>query len=313
MRGLSISTAYWTLREPAPAGDAIAEGCLRLGLQALELDYRLTREQLRRLEARLGRDGIAVSSVHDPFPRPKHVPAASADEAAARFSSLDAEERKAALRQASEGLAHAEGLGAGTLVLHLGEVVLDPALDPRRLEAMVRQGAKETAAYEEAKAEVLAARRAASPRHVDAVLSSLDRLASEALSRGVRLGLENRYHPEQIPNLDELALLFAELEGAPLGYWHDTGHASAWATLGLLASPTEALERFGSRLAGLHLHDADGLEDHRAPGQGSLDFAAVSPWVPEGAALVLEVHPKVDEAAVAASQGVLARAGFRLP
>ncbi len=313
MSGLSISTAYWTLREPAPPGGAIAEGCLRLGLQALELDYRVTREQFRQLEARLVRDGIRVSSIHHPFPRPAHVPAASAHEDGARFSSLDAGERRAAVRQAGEGLAHAEGLGAGTLVLHLGEVVLDPGVDPRALATMVRQGARDTAPYEHAKDEVLAARRAAAPRHVDAVLSSLDRLASEALRRGVRLGLENRYHPEQIPTLDELAFLFAELAGAPLAYWHDTGHASAWATLGLLASQTEPLERFGSRLAGLHLHDAEGLDDHRAPGEGTLDFAAMSPWVPEGAELVLEVHPRAEEAAVTASQGVLARAGFRLP
>lgn len=311
MSPLSISTAYWTLREPRPTGDAIAEGCLRLGLRSLELDYRVSRGQLRQLRGRLGPSGLGVSSIHHPFPCPDGVPPSRADEMGPRFSSLDAEERRAAVKQAGEGLAHAEGFGAGALVLHLGDVAMDSGPDPRSLEAMARAGRRETPAYEEAKAAVLEARRAAARRHVDAVLSSLDRLASEALRRGVRLGLENRYHAEQIPDLDELDLLFRTLDGAPLAYWHDTGHAAAGAALGLLASPTEPLERFGSRLAGLHLHDAEGLDDHRAPGEGSVDFAAVAGRVPEGAALVLELHPGAGEAAARGAAGVLARAGFR--
>ena len=80
--------------------------------------------------------------------------------------------------------------------------------------------------------------------------------------------------------------------------------------MGILGDQVEPLERFRDRLLGFHLHDARGLDDHLAPGEGQLDFARFAPYAGDGVALVLEVHPKSAPAAVAEARGALAAAGF---
>lgn len=67
----------------------------------------------------------------------------------------------------------------------------------------------------------------------------------------------------------------------------DTGHAhvNSW-------DLPKVIEHFGSRLAGVHLHDNDGLTDQHLPvGEGSIDwppvFAALKKWAPQ-TRLILE-------------------------
>jgi len=43
----------------------------------------------------------------------------------------------------------------------------------------------------------------------------------------VLLGLENRYHDHELPGPDDFKVIFDKFKGAPVGYWHDTGHAHA--------------------------------------------------------------------------------------
>jgi sugar phosphate isomerase/epimerase len=203
-------------------------------------------------------------------------------------------------------------LGAGAAVFHTGAVVLEEGLDPRGLNRLVREGKRETPAYEELRQRVAASRQSRAPRHLDTLLSSLDRLAGEAARRRLVLGIENRYHPEQIPTVEELESIFRALAGAPLGYWHDTGHAASLVTLGFLESQTAPLEAFRGHIAGFHLHDAMGLDDHLSPGEGDLDFAALAPFVTAEARLVLETHPPSPPEAVARAAERLAEAGIPL-
>ena len=66
----ALSTAYFTLRETELSGEAIVREALGLGFRKLELDYRLSKAQLRTLEPLVGRGEVEVVSVHHPFPRP---------------------------------------------------------------------------------------------------------------------------------------------------------------------------------------------------------------------------------------------------
>ncbi|MBI5016100.1 MAG: TIM barrel protein [Deltaproteobacteria bacterium] len=307
---LALSTAYFTLRDVDPSGDEIVRGTLDLGLSALELDYRVTAAQMKEIRPFLTRDELRVVSVHHPFPRRPELSPLDAHVDRARLSAVDEDERRAAVRIGTETLARAADVGAGAVVLHLGDVELGDEIDPRELSRFVRAGKRETGEYEDLRARVAARRRSRAPSHVDAVLRSLDRLAEEAVRRDVCLGLENRYHPEQIPDRDELTTIFRELAGAPLGYWHDTGHAASLVALGFLEQPTELAEAFQARLLGLHLHDAIGLDDHKAPGQGEVDFAALASLSAAETRLVLEVHPPAAPQAVREATGVLADAGF---
>ena len=123
--------------------------------------------------------------------------------------------------------------------------------------------------------------------------ASVNEVLAIAAEKGVRLGLENREGFTELP-LDEdypgfLAGFPAE---APVGYWHDTGHADLKQTMGLLDHRAH-LEKMAPRLTGFHLHDvdADG-HDHQAVGSGGIDFKMVSSfWRPEHL-LVLELSPR---------------------
>jgi len=123
---------------------------------------------------------------------------------------------------------------------------------------------------------------------LDAVSFSLERLAARAQALGVILGLENRFHAFQIPDLGELGLLLERFAGAPLGLWYDCGHARVQELAGL-SRAADWLEAHGSTLAGCHLHDAQGAGDHIPPGSGELDWPALTRALAHAPLKVLEV------------------------
>jgi sugar phosphate isomerase/epimerase len=87
--------------------------------------------------------------------------------------------------------------------------------------------------------------------------------------------------------------------GPAVGYWHDVGHAFRLEALGFW--PQEAwLQRFATRLVGVHLHDSIGMEDHRPPGQGRAPFGLISSFLPGQCLRVFEVKDTYSGEAVAA-------------
>ncbi len=130
------------------------------------------------------------------------------------------------------------------------------------------------------------------PRQMDILLASLERLVSVAEKQGVLLGLENRYHYHELPGLDDFRVIFEKFKGAPIGYWHDTGHAHANEILGLI--PKKALlQNYADQLIGVHLHDAVDLDDHIVPGSGEIDFEALKPFLKADTIKVIELKPGI--------------------
>ena len=131
------------------------------------------------------------------------------------------------------------------------------------------------------------------------MFASLDHLVPVAEKQGVLLGLENRYHYHELPGLDDFRLIFDHFKGAPIGYWHDTGHAHANETLGLIASDSLLLS-YAHQLIGVHLHDAIGIDDHIPPGSGEIDFAALKPFLKADTIKVIELKPGIETSEVKA-------------
>jgi hypothetical protein len=68
------------------------------------------------------------------------------------------------------------------------------------------------------------------------------------------------------------------------------GHAEVFQRLGLENHLT-LLEKFHSRLIGVHLHDIINLmEDHKAPLAGTFDFSILKPYVRPETLKVIEAH-----------------------
>ena len=111
------------------------------------------------------------------------------------------------------------------------------------------------------------------------------------------MGLENRFHYDELPTLNDYELIFTELDGAPLGYWHDTGHAHVNEQLTIVPAGN-LLRNYVDKLIGVHLHDAIGLEDHLAPGTGEIDFKPLKSCLKPGTLKVAELKPQMSEAEV---------------
>lgn len=302
---LGISTCWW--QDRVGGADDILSHAQALGFTGIELDYRMTRPAYERMKPALRRS-LPVLSVHNIFPVPEELGIEPGIADHFLLSSLDPDERGLAVRYGVRTIQEAHEVEAKAVVFHLGRVDME---DPTpRLRGFYESGkgmdTKEACAFLEEQGRIRKEKR---QRNLDAVLFSLDRLNKEAEKYAVFLGVENRYHFHEIPDLDEIGLILDLFRGGSLRYWHDVGHASVLENLGVLEKK-ELLNKYQHDMIGMHIHDAKGLEDHLAPGQGEVDFREISSFLTEGQIKVLEVHPKVDEGRLREGLSVLGRAGI---
>jgi len=302
---LGISSVYFS--KQIDDGAKLLDELAALEFDGIELEYRVRPETLRQMGRRPGRE-IPVFSVHAFFPNPVAAGEHGSGSNAFLFSSPDRRERETAVRHGIATLEAAERLGARAVVLHLGRVPVEQELvaDYRRLESVAGPPTPEL--LESVRA-VLAARERLREPHLDAVLRSVDRLNREALRRGLLLGLENRFHPHEIPLHDEAGLILREFDGGAVRYWHDVGHALHHQRLGI-GTQEAWLESYGTRLAGAHLHDIRGGQDHLAPGTGEADFAAILRHLPTDAIKILEIRPSVPRGELIAARDFLRPLGY---
>ncbi len=248
---------------------------------------------------------LPVSSLHAPTPL-RLLPDGRGN-GEANLASLDEDERRAAVAETKRTVDFAAG-GALSVVIHLGGVGNEMADDERRLRVLWsggEGGSEEAAALREALRRWRAER--AGP-HLDAARRSLRELVEHAAPRGVALGVESRLHYHEIPHPREALDLLSEHAKEVAGYWHDVGHCEVQARLGLIDRHAW-LPLLGSRTIGSHLHDVDGLSDHRAPGNGDVDWSYIAQGLPRSAMRVLEVDQRQPDDKVAAAIAFLRERG----
>jgi sugar phosphate isomerase/epimerase len=129
---------------------------------------------------------------------------------------------------------------------------------------------------------MISARAETAEASFEAVRKSLLELLAYAEGKGICLGIENRYHYNEIPSPDELEKLLTLSGPDRIGFLYDVGHAEALARMGFYPHE-EWLIRFGLRIVGTHLHDMNGTTDHYAPGLGNVDFSRIAVYLPEEA------------------------------
>ena len=218
---------------------------------------------------------IKISSLHNFCPLPMGVNHAAPN--LYKFSSANPRERENAWRHTLKTIETAARVQARVVVLHLGEIEMKEYTD--KLVAMAQEGQKGTPKYEKLCAELLEKREEKKIEAVDLAGEMLGRLAAEAEKRGLKLGVENRAALEEIPLEDDFGFLMREFNRPGVGYWHDTGHAQIKENLGFISHAMH-LESLAGRLIGFHVHDVEFPgRDHRAPGRGMIDFAALKPLV----------------------------------
>jgi len=228
---------------------------------------------------------IPISSIHSPCPRvlsSRGIPVTGLS-----LSSLDKSVRMEAVSFTKKTMDLASNVSAKAIVLHMGEVPIDLSLQDK-LYKLYNKSRAQTKEYNQAKEELIHQRISQVPPYLEAARKSLQDLSEYSCQKGIMLGLETRLHFHEIPNMDEMAELLNGVQGSPVGYWHDVGHAEVQQQLGF-SLHEEWLSRFKHRMLGIHLHDVLGISDHQAPGKGNINWDMVAKYLPQGALKVCEI------------------------
>ena len=292
MLHVSLSTMWAKERFSHMAG--FAAKAKALGFTHIEANYSISPRML----SELIKTAVPISSIHSP------CPAVSSSEGIPitilSLSSLDESERMEAVSFTKKTIDLAASVSAKAVVLHMGEVPVDLGLQDRLYE-LYDESRAQTEEYCQAKEKLIHQRISQVPPYLEAARKSLREISQYSQQRGIMLGLENRFHPHEIPNMDEMAELLNEVPGSPVGYWHDVGHAEVQQRLGF-SLHEEWLSRFQHRMIGIHLHDVLGISDHHAPGKGDVNWEMVAKHLPQGVVKVCEIGEWNDEEQI---QGVI--------
>ncbi len=265
----SLSTMW--AKKNFPQLSDFFEGARRLGFPKIELNHQINSGDL---------DGIDMSqyqfsSVHEPCP--SDISAEELKNLDWLISSLDENNRKRGVESIKRSVDLAHQLNAPVVVIHCGtvstelnaEVELRKLFDARKMD---------TDRYLELKQNMIKRRGDLADPFFEAVKISLLELLDYAEQFRIRLGLENRYHYFDIPNLDEMGELLSLSGPDKIGFIYDVGHAQALDRLGFFRHE-EWLRRYAHRIIEVHLHDVIGVIDHHAPGLGDVDFRMVASYL----------------------------------
>lgn len=262
------------------SGEAIADEAGEMGFDSLELGFGTTLEQVPGFKRRL--DQMPVASVHAYCPVPPGAPNGHPE--LYKLTSSDENERAIARILLKKTIAFAADMGAKTVVFHAGYVSLRTLfgnLFTKATKLRIKRG----------------------PKTYDLFRQSLDAIIPDLEKYGVTLALENLPRLEGFPNVEEAEKLMAELKTAPVKLWFDTGHARVRECRKWSLPATEVAMRLKPHICGMHLNDVESInDDHRQPGWGKVDFAALKPLaVQEGFLRVFEPHEPVTTRELAVS------------
>ncbi|MBK9139018.1 MAG: sugar phosphate isomerase/epimerase [Verrucomicrobia bacterium] len=270
-------------------GRAMLQEIRDLGFEYAELSHGIRLSLVPGIMDAVDAGVIKITTLHNFCPLPIGVTHAAPN--VYKFTSTDSRERDKAFRQTLQTFDFANRCGAKLVVLHMGAIEMRDYTD--KLVDLVGAGQKDTPKYRRLCAEAEEKRESRKERHLEYAYEILRRLEAEAAGRGLMLGVENREAVEEIPFESDFPFFFFDFGGDTVKYWHDTGHAQIKENLGFIQH-TMHLESLAAELAGFHIHDVEFPgRDHRAPGKGMIDFAALKPFVKPEHIKVLELSPSL--------------------
>lgn len=200
--------------------------------------------------------------------------------ALAQLAALDKEESRTAVSVTESALRTASSLSARYVRVRLGEVA---GLD--RLWRNVRAHFLRGAGIDDSEPgdELLQARSALVPRHLDSVRRAIEQLSNAAVHANLSLLLTYPRRATELPLPIELRLLLEEFEGAPIAPSLDLPAAHLSSMMRLVSLP-ESVRTFAK--GPLHcIGDAAGPIGALPPGSGEVDVAAVCRVLPKDATL----------------------------
>ncbi len=306
MKPLALSTMYAQQERFADGGD-FARYAKSAGYEAIEISHSTDAAKFQQV---IDAGVLPITSVHQPTPRVR-LPDGRWN-SKPNLASPDEAERKVAIEQALESIEWTARLGARKSVCHLGAVgdgieMFEEEFEMRRL---FDSGHAAEPRFATLRAQAMTKRAAMAEPFVAAARRSLRELVAAASRHGITIGVENRYHFHEIPHPAEYEVVLEGLSPDEAGYWHDVGHAEVLHRLGFLDRHAW-LDALSPRLVGAHLHDVEGIGDHRAPGDGDVDWAYIVKGISHLPAYTLEINQWQPDEQVTAARSFLENVGLR--
>jgi sugar phosphate isomerase/epimerase len=269
--------------------DDFARIAAAAGYTAIEPSHSTDTEGLERL---ITCAILPIASLHAPTPRERNFRGRWNGDL--NLAALDEGERTAAVVATCKTIDYAARLGARAVVVHLGACGNGLLPAERRLRTLYQSGQREGNEFAAQRTSASENRAVLAEAHLPVARRSLEELANYAARAGVAIGLENRLHYHEIPRYDEVPDLIGPYPADLVGYWHDVGHAEVQHRLGLV-DRNLWLDTNGLRTIGSHLHDVAGLVDHRAPGQGDVEWDYIRDGLPPQALRTFEIKQTAPE------------------
>ena len=277
-----------------------------LGYEAIEINHSMEADHIGAI---LGAGTLPVTGVHAPAPLERHP-----DRGWNRnlnLASTDEEERLLGSQYTARSLELAAEAGAPNVVVHLGAVGSRPGNAERRTRRLYDERTARAEEFAEAQVEARRERAASAGPYLEAAARTLEELCADAERLGVTVALECRLNFFEIALPEEMRDLLAPYPPEVAGYLHDVGHAEVLHRLGLV-DRQQWWDDVGDRLVGLHMHDVAGLTDHRAPGNGDVDYGWLAVRIAEArpdATMTFEINQHEPDADLASGLELMRTTG----
>jgi len=299
---LALSTT-WGARAPDRPLDAL-ERCLGSGFTSMEVDGLAEGRDIDgmvRLLAQRRASALAVSR-EDSRDASSSAPLPSR----AGLSSPDSVEREEAVLEVERLVGWARRLRCPTVLLSGGFLMEEGFSDLQR--RLRRSGLLHEAAEDD---DSVAQARSLVMESQDVCLDALCR-SLHAVTRShpdVRFCLLPGRRVHELPDAEQLEMVFSEVGASNLAYWHDTATCHVMEKLGW-GTHEGWLLRHASRTAGCIVQDYADLESGLVPGTGEVDFSLVADCLPRRTDLSLWISRSFGVAALHESRAFLEKVGF---
>ena len=232
---------------------------------------------------------MRISSLHNFCPLPIGVMQAAPN--LYQFSAGDDRDRELAVKHTLKTLEFAARVKAPLVVLHLGSIEMKDYTG--KLSKLLESDGEISPKFEKLRTEALKTCEAKKEKFFARMKETLRQILPEAEKRGVKLGCENRQALEELPLDGDFENFLKEFQSPNIAYWHDVGHAQIKDNFCILPH-AKFLETLSPRLAGFHIHDVIfPARDHAEPGKGTIDYAALKPFVKPEHIKVFEFSPSM--------------------
>jgi sugar phosphate isomerase/epimerase len=277
-------------------GRAMLREIVDLGFECAELSHGIRLSLVPGILEAVDHGEIKISSLHNFCPLPLGVTQAAPN--LYEFSAEDARDRDLAIKHTQRTFEFAARVKAGIVILHLGSIEMKDYTG--KLAGLLEHDARSSKKFQTLQEDALKAREGKKEKFFSRMKETLRKILPDAERRGLTLGCENRQALEELPLDGDFEEFLREFQIPAVAYWHDTGHAQIKENLRVIEH-TRFLQTLAPRLAGFHIHDVlFPARDHVSPGSGTIDFAALKPFVDPRHIKVFELSPSLSPEAVRA-------------